>query len=850
MPSTPITYADLEIRVLELSDERYPVEITFSGEREFPRGYLNRDIVPWIPSVSPPEDGERLFDLLFADDRLKRAWAAARSQSPALRIRLRIDASAPELHAIPWELLREGGPGRVTETLSADADTPFSRYMAGEWRHGKPVSGRPIKLLAVIANPANLPVYRLTPIDVEAERRNLAAALAGLEGEQIEMTFLQGPVTLSALEDELKRGYHILHIVAHGLYNRQQGRAVLFLGDGDNQAVPVGEDDFAEMLVRQGDALRLIFLASCQTATRSPAGAFRGYAPKLVAAGVPAVVAMQDLVPVKAARIFAAIFYRRLLRHGLVDVAANEARSAMLTAGLSSSWAVPVLFSRVSEGAILEPSVPSTPMSLPDRIRRIPVVARAIAIGSALFGLLTVMATVLGLLSGIQPLLPTPTPTPTPIPPMPSSGFNIAVAQFSLLDATGHLTSTEESREVSGWLFDAITKEIDLLPSSLRANKRGPVEIGMIEGTDADTRATKASVVARQHNATLLIYGVLTEDGGAYSMELEFFVSSTGFDYGSEILGPGRLGVAVPYSMPLGDPATVAGVNEKLNARAQALQHIVAGLAQFYIRRYDKALLEFQDAEHTEHWQPDEGQEVVYMLEGAARLRADNPEAGREQRLHALDEAARAFERARQLNPSYARSYLGLGTVALQQASIRKPTDAATLAEATRWFSASLSARDQPPLAYVPAKTAYGLGQAHLLGSEQNLPGWSADQARRFFTQVITTYAAEPVPDLAWYAGHSHAYLGALAAREKDWPTMSSEYQKAVDLLRTILVNPPNNWIAYYWSNVAYAEKQSNNLDAAGAAYRHALEIGRGAVSPVDLENWQRALDRLGAGAP
>ena len=37
----------------------------------------------------------------------------------------------------------------------------------------------------------------------------------------------------------------------------------------------------------------LVFLASCETAKRSPKDAFRGTAPQLVAAGLPAVIAMQ-----------------------------------------------------------------------------------------------------------------------------------------------------------------------------------------------------------------------------------------------------------------------------------------------------------------------------------------------------------------------------------------------------------------------------------------------------------------------------------------------------------------------------------------------------------------------------
>jgi len=52
------TYADLEIRILEKRDEGYPVDITLNSEQHW-RGYLMPDFLPWEPSASPAEDGER-----------------------------------------------------------------------------------------------------------------------------------------------------------------------------------------------------------------------------------------------------------------------------------------------------------------------------------------------------------------------------------------------------------------------------------------------------------------------------------------------------------------------------------------------------------------------------------------------------------------------------------------------------------------------------------------------------------------------------------------------------------------------------------------------------------------------
>jgi len=124
-------YADLEIRILEKQKEGYPVEMTLNSEQQFPRGYIDSEFLPWVSSGSAAEDGAKLFESLLADEPLKMAWAEVRGQQPRRRIRLRIDAAAPELHAIPWELLRDPGDDGAAQDLAAMPATPFSRYMTG-----------------------------------------------------------------------------------------------------------------------------------------------------------------------------------------------------------------------------------------------------------------------------------------------------------------------------------------------------------------------------------------------------------------------------------------------------------------------------------------------------------------------------------------------------------------------------------------------------------------------------------------------------------------------------------------------------------------------------------------------
>ena len=354
------TYADLEIRIDKQTDNSYSVELELNHEQQFSGGRLDPRILSWVPTADPVADGRRLFEQLFTDEKLKSAWAEIRGQHSQRRVRLRIDAKAPELHAIPWELLRETADGGNATNLAAANATPFSRYLTGKWQPGSPILKRPIRILVAIANP-NLEQYPDLPqIDIDEELSALREATKGLPVELIE---LPQPCTLSAIESALKESIHILHFIGHGAYSEQHG-AVLFLTDDENQVAQIDDGDIAEMLIRQladsethnEDKLRMVYLSSCQTATRSPADAFRGLAPKLVQAGVPAVLAMQALVPVETARAFSTTFYQTLLEpgqyQGQVDLAANQARSHLLTAKLSGA-AIPVLFMRLRDGALL-----------------------------------------------------------------------------------------------------------------------------------------------------------------------------------------------------------------------------------------------------------------------------------------------------------------------------------------------------------------------------------------------------------------------------------------------------------------------------------------------------------------
>jgi HEAT repeat protein len=360
----------------------YPVEATLDDGSFFSGGELRLDEQALLAAeLDPQEYGLELFYALFCGP-VRRAYDKATGRAEAqtegrLRVRLWIDDAAAELHALPWERLYHMHKGQPVP-LATSALTPFSRYTGLEIPEPQPVTTRPFCLLIAISNPRDLP-SGLSPIDVEEEVKNLRQALSDLrQSGQVRVTLMPGrsglsPELRAQLESEgyqvedgvtsldnilrLLPGCHVFHFLGHGHFRREgkrgEGVAALFLEDQDGRWDPVKDDDLVPSLVAAHPLPHLVFLAACESARRE-AGAenpFVGLGPKLVKAGVPAVVAMQDLVPMGLARQLEGDFYRYLMEHGTVDRALNQAR-LLLFEREEVDWAIPVLFMRLEEGQL------------------------------------------------------------------------------------------------------------------------------------------------------------------------------------------------------------------------------------------------------------------------------------------------------------------------------------------------------------------------------------------------------------------------------------------------------------------------------------------------------------------
>jgi hypothetical protein len=315
------------------------------------------ELEPIWMSGEPAEYGQTLFNHLFSGAvGFQYAAALGAAGQRGIRLTLQLDEQAPVLHTVPWErLYHPHGAGWVP--LAAAPNVVFSRYLSTGTRWGLPLPAGPLRALIVVSSP--YPPDHALYVDVDQERTAITEVLDQFSG-QIQYEFLGGPATLEAIAAKLDEGdgFDILHYTGHGVWKPDEQTAYLVLEKPANGGVDphgVSATEITDRLRLGRHLPHLIFLAACQSAQQSTTDAFRGLGPRLVVAGCPAVIAMQERVEVGVARQFARRFYAQLLEHGTVDLAVNRARRAVYEAW-AWQWAVPVLFMRLPNGVLFRPA--------------------------------------------------------------------------------------------------------------------------------------------------------------------------------------------------------------------------------------------------------------------------------------------------------------------------------------------------------------------------------------------------------------------------------------------------------------------------------------------------------------
>lgn len=294
--------------------------------------------------------GLKFYKTLFQDDIesifQKSCGKAELSKNLGLRLQLRIEP--PELRVYPWELLYSP---LMREFLCIQVCYPLVRYFELP-RTSSPLQCKlPLRLLVAIPN---IP-EGYAEFDVAKEKQLLAEALVKCDNS-VTVDYLQGEsgVTLSDISDALMdKQYHCFHFIGHGEF--QDNKGYLLFNDQQGNADAVDDRRFAS-LFRNYEDMRLIVLNSCKGAALSDTEPLVGMAPKLLAAGIPAVIAMHYAIYDDVAKLFAREFYRSLFKggnQGRVEYAISHARSRLEAEYPNErALATPVLYMHAKDGIL------------------------------------------------------------------------------------------------------------------------------------------------------------------------------------------------------------------------------------------------------------------------------------------------------------------------------------------------------------------------------------------------------------------------------------------------------------------------------------------------------------------
>ncbi len=313
---------------------------------------LVRSVSNAQPALDIRQFGERLFNAAFAGDIgtcLLLSLAEVGKTGAGLRIRLRLDPDVPELADLPWEYLYAP---QLDSFLALSDRVALIRYVQQLQPPPALSVTPPLVLLVLAPQPNNVP-----PLKIEEEWNSLQRALAGLQGQGSLRVERLAAATPEALLDRLRGdGVHLLHFMGHGYFDAGTQTGGLVLEDAAGRAAFVPAAQLGT-IVRDHEALRLVFLNACEGARGDGEDAFAGVAQQLVIQGVPAVLAMQFPVSDTASLTLTQKFYEALASGEAVDAALTWARKAVSLAGPAerppAEWGTPVLFSRSPDNRLL-----------------------------------------------------------------------------------------------------------------------------------------------------------------------------------------------------------------------------------------------------------------------------------------------------------------------------------------------------------------------------------------------------------------------------------------------------------------------------------------------------------------
>lgn len=283
--------------------------------------------------VSQLRFGQQLSQLLFPDEVRNVLLGAVETLDQDQRLQIHLDCRSGLTASLPWELAHVPEISRQVALgpyLALDERIAFARVVTDATSTARS-SARSGSGRVVVAPATALDGWAALQSD---EALLIAGALGSLP--QLTCDVLDDPVSPVSLKGSLEVPVDVFHFVGHGV----RGEGLVIARAGGDGSEHLGFAELGAWLGRAGVSLAV--LNACDTSGGSPLAA--PGAEELLRHGLAAVVAMQHPIEDSHALVFARGFYQALAAGATVDLAMHRGRQAMCLMGLSSEWAVPVLY--------------------------------------------------------------------------------------------------------------------------------------------------------------------------------------------------------------------------------------------------------------------------------------------------------------------------------------------------------------------------------------------------------------------------------------------------------------------------------------------------------------------------
>lgn len=399
-------YLDFELEIGGPVGDGYPVAVRSSaGETrahvQLPTldGALRRSVAAGRDVVADGDEaagaastslqafGRTLFAAVFVGQiRSLFATMRERALSSGRGVRIRLRLLTPHSAMLPWELMYDGGQD---EYLALSRQTVLCRYL--ELARSIRTLGvkPPLRVLVMISTPSGVPA-----LDGAGERQRIERATAQLTATgSVAIDWLEGAsATYDTLQQRMQgpEPWHVFHYVGHGTFDASAGQGELALTDGLG-AVSWISGETLGLLFRDHAPLQLAVLNCCRSAESDDVSLFASTAARVAASGVPAVVAMQQVVGDASAIAFAGQLYGAIANGLPADAAVSEGRKAMKAIDKTDfGWALPVIYLRSPDGKLFAIEAPAArPAPSPIAWYRRPIAALA-GIGALAIAVLAV----------------------------------------------------------------------------------------------------------------------------------------------------------------------------------------------------------------------------------------------------------------------------------------------------------------------------------------------------------------------------------------------------------------------------------------------------------------------------